>query len=59
MHRKISFASELKESQQTSHQWIMKKGVKSGRCISVGMRQKNGINSKKEMMRNQMKVLRK
>ena len=36
----------------------VKKGVESGRCIGVRMGQKRGINSKKEMMRNQMKLVR-
>ena len=47
-----------KEEKWSSHQWIMKKGVESRRCIGVGMRQKK-TNSKKEMMGNQMKVVRK
>ena len=29
-----------KEEKWSSHQWIMKKGVESRRCIGVGMRQK-------------------
>ena len=37
----------------------VKKGVELRRCIGVGMGQKNGINSKKEIMGNQMKVVRK
>ena len=37
----------------------VKKGVESGRCIDVRMGQKRGINSGKEVMGNQMKVVRK
>ena len=37
----------------------VKKGVELGRCIGVGMRRKKGINSRKEMMGNQMKVVKK
>ena len=48
-----------KEEKWLSHQWTMKKGVESGRCIGVEMGQKRRINSKKEMMGNQMKVVRK
>ena len=48
-----------KKEKLLSHQWTMKKSVESGRCIGVEMGQKIGINSKKEMMGNQMKVVRK
>ena len=36
----------------------VKKGVESGRCIGARMGRKRGTNSKKEMMRNQMKLVR-
>ena len=42
-----------------NHVHGVKKCVELRKCIGVAMGQKNGINSKKEMMGNQMKVVRK
>ena len=37
----------------------VKKAVRSGMCIGVGMGRKNGINNRREIMGNQMKLVRK
>ena len=42
-----------------SHVNDVKKGVESGRCITIGMSQKKGINNGKEIMRNQIKIVKK
>ena len=42
-----------------SHVNDVKKGVKLVWCMDIGMGRKKGINSGKEVMGNQMKVMRK